>query len=128
MNFKKLRPRAPVLKGSKVLEELQHVATAEPERLQELKRVSTFLQKPQRPVPKLKSEQKNEEVEGETYKVIIKKQDKKTVIARLVQKGLLPSSTVVTSQPSFEVKIHIEKEISERICTQSNFFLHISRL
>ncbi|XP_011690047.1 PREDICTED: uncharacterized protein LOC105451362 isoform X3 [Wasmannia auropunctata] len=90
VNFKKLRPRASILKDSKVLEELQHIAVAEPERVQELKRASTFLQKPQRPVPKLKSQSKVEEDEGETYKVVIKKQDKKTVIARLVEKGLLP--------------------------------------
>jgi len=83
VNFKKLKPRASILKDSKVLEELQHIAIAEPERVQELKRTSTFLQKPQRPVPKLKNEPKVEE-EGETYKVVIKKQDKKTVIARLV--------------------------------------------
>ncbi|TGZ55729.1 Uncharacterized protein DBV15_01423, partial [Temnothorax longispinosus] len=38
VNFKKLRPRASILKDSKVLEELQHIAIAEPERVQELKR------------------------------------------------------------------------------------------
>ncbi|KAL6422015.1 hypothetical protein ACFW04_010838 [Cataglyphis niger] len=90
VNFKKLRPRVPILKDSKVLEELQHIATAEPERTQELKRTSTFLQRPQRPVPKPKCGQKVEEDDGESYKVVIKKQDKKTVIARLVEKGLLP--------------------------------------
>ncbi|KAL6260592.1 hypothetical protein P5V15_008113 [Pogonomyrmex californicus] len=101
VNFKKLRPRAPILKGSKVLEELQHIATAEPERVQELKRISTFLQKPVRPVPKSKNEQKVEEDEGESYKVVIKKQDKKTVIARLVEKGLLPpgSETTIARTP-----------------------------
>ncbi|XP_067215846.1 enolase-phosphatase E1 isoform X3 [Linepithema humile] len=96
VNFKKLRPRAPILKDSKVLEELQNIATAEPERVQELKRTSTFLQKPQRPVPKLKCEQKVEEDDCETYKVVIKKQDKKTVIARLVEKGLLPPGSEAT--------------------------------
>ncbi|XP_011634257.1 titin-like [Pogonomyrmex barbatus] len=101
VNFKKLRPRAPILKGSKVLEELQHIATVEPERVQELKRTSTFLQKPVRPVPKSKNEQKVEEDEGESYKVVIKKQDKKTVIARLVEKGLLPpgSETTIARTP-----------------------------
>ncbi|XP_011872990.1 PREDICTED: neurofilament medium polypeptide isoform X3 [Vollenhovia emeryi] len=96
VNFKKLRPRASILKDSKVLEELQHIAIAEPERVQELKHTSTFLQKPQRPVPKLKNESKVEEDEGETYKVVIKKQDKKTVIARLVEKGLLPPGSEAT--------------------------------
>ncbi|XP_011690046.1 PREDICTED: uncharacterized protein LOC105451362 isoform X2 [Wasmannia auropunctata] len=109
VNFKKLRPRASILKDSKVLEELQHIAVAEPERVQELKRASTFLQKPQRPVPKLKSQSKVEEDEGETYKVVIKKQDKKTVIARLVEKGLLPPGSEAaiarTPEPP-EVKMH----------------------
>ncbi|XP_011169574.1 glutamic acid-rich protein isoform X2 [Solenopsis invicta] len=96
VNFKKLKPRASILKDSKVLEELQHIAVAEPERVQELKRTSTFLQKPQRPVPKSKNEPKVEEDEGETYKVVIKKQDKKTVITRLVEKGLLPPGSEAT--------------------------------
>ncbi|XP_018361703.1 PREDICTED: glutamic acid-rich protein [Trachymyrmex cornetzi] len=103
VNFKKLRPRASILKDSKVLEELQNIAIAEPERVQELKRTSTFLQKPQRPIPKVKNEPKVEEDEGETYKVVIKKQDKKTVIARLVEKGLLPpgseSTIIKTPEP-----------------------------
>ncbi|XP_018054099.1 PREDICTED: glutamic acid-rich protein-like isoform X4 [Atta colombica] len=101
VNFKKLRPRASILKDSKVLEELQNIAIAEPERVQELKRTSTFLQKPQRPIPKVKNEAKVEEDEGETYKVVIKKQDKKTVIARLVEKGLLPpgSETTIIKTP-----------------------------
>ncbi|KAG5333841.1 ZASP protein, partial [Acromyrmex heyeri] len=112
VNFKKLRPRASILKDSKVLEELQNIAIAEPERVQELKRTSTFLQKPQRPIPKVKNEPKVEEDEGETYKVVIKKQDKKTVIARLVEKGLLPpgsESTIIKTpeppEPS-KVKMH----------------------
>lgn len=119
MNFKKLRPRAPILKDSKVLEELQHIATAEPERTQELKRTSTFLQKPQRPVPKPKCEQKVEEDDGESYKVVIKKQDKKTVIARLVEKGLLPpgseasiAGTPEPPEPS-EVKMHETENMLE---------------
>lgn len=97
VNFKKLRPRVSILKGSKVLEELQNIATAEPKQVRELKRTSTFLQKPQRPVPKPKCEvEKVEEDDGEIYKVVIKKQDKKTVIARLVEKGLLPPGSEVT--------------------------------
>jgi len=120
VNFKKLRPRAPILKSSKVLEELQHIATAEPERVQELKRTSTFLQKPQRPVPKLKDEQNTEKDDGETYRVVIKKQDKKTVIARLVEKGLLPpgseASVIKTPEPPTfsEVKMHETKNRSEK--------------
>lgn len=83
--------------------------------MQELKRTSTFLQKPQRPIPKPKCEQKVEEDDGESYKVIIKKQDKKTVIARLVEKGLLPpgseasiAGTPEPPEPS-EVKMHETK-------------------
>ncbi|XP_072765025.1 uncharacterized protein [Anoplolepis gracilipes] len=117
VNFKKLRPRAPILKESRVLEELQHIATAEPERTQELKRTSTFLQKPQRPIPK--SKQKVEEDDAESYKVVIKKQDKKTVIARLVEKGLLPpgseasiAGTPEPPEPS-EVKMHETKNQHE---------------
>lgn len=115
MNFKKLRPRAPILKGSKVLEELQHIAIAEPVRVQELKRASTFLVKPQRPVPKPKNQQKPEE-QGEVYKVVIKKQDKRTTIARLVEKGLLPpgSEIVETPQPVSEVKMRETESGLER--------------
>lgn len=98
------------------MEELQNIAIAEPERVQELKRTSTFLQKPQRPVPK---KPKVEEDEGETYKVVIKKQDKKTVIARLVEKGLLPPGSEATiartpepPQPS-EVKMHETEKLEE---------------
>jgi len=115
-----LRPRAPILKSSKVLEELQHIATAEPERVQELKRTSTFLQKPQRPIPKLRGEQKTEKDDGETYKVVIKKQDKKTVIARLIEKGLLlPGSEAIViktpESPAFsEVKMHEMKNKPEK--------------
>lgn len=87
---------------------MQHIATAEPERVQELKRTSTFLQKPQRAMPMPKQQRKEEdEDQNETYKVIIKKQDKKTVIARLVEKGLLPSGSEVartTLEPLSEVK------------------------
>lgn len=97
------------------MEELQHIATAEPVRTQELKRTSTFLQKPQRPVPKPKCEQKIEEDDDESYKVVIKKQDKKTVITRLVEKGLLPpgseASIARTPEPlkTSEVKMHETK-------------------
>ncbi|KAL0100050.1 hypothetical protein PUN28_019490 [Cardiocondyla obscurior] len=116
VNFKKLKPRAPILKDSKVLEELQHIATAEPERVQELKRTSTFLQRPQRPVPKSRNEPKIDEDEGETYRVVIKKQDKKTVIARLVEKGLLPpgsEATIAKTPEPPEVKMHETKKLEE---------------
>ncbi|XP_014477396.1 PREDICTED: uncharacterized protein LOC106745908 [Dinoponera quadriceps] len=120
VNFKKLRPRAPALKGSKVLEELQHIATAEPELVQELKRTSTFLQRPQRPVPKPKSQPDGDD--GETYRVVIKKQDKKTVIARLVEKGLLPPGTEIprTPEPPYEVKMHEMKNNLEEDSLESS--------
>ncbi|KYQ57591.1 PDZ and LIM domain protein Zasp [Trachymyrmex zeteki] len=127
VNFKKLKPRASILKDSKVLEELQNIAIAEPERVQELKRTSTFLQKPQRPIPKVKNEPKVEEDEGETYKVVIKKQDKKTVIARLVEKGLLPpgSEATITKTPEppepSEVKMHeTENKLEENFLAVSD--------
>lgn len=103
------------------MEELQHIATAEPERVQELKRTSTFLQKPQRPVPQPKSQQPEEE-DGETYKVVIKKQDKKTVIARLVEKGLLPPGTEIprTPEPPYEVKMHETENNLEEDSPESN--------
>ncbi|XP_011144383.2 uncharacterized protein LOC105186101 isoform X1 [Harpegnathos saltator] len=119
VNFKKLRPRASILKGSKVLEELQNISTAEPERVQELKHTSTFLRKPQRPVPKPKS-QPTEEDDGETYRVVIKKQDKKTVIARLVEKGLLPSGSGIpkTPEPPYEVNMHETKSDLKEDCPE----------
>lgn len=93
VNFKKLRPRATALRDSKVLEELQHIATAPPPDIEERHHVSTFLQKPNRPVPKAKP---REPAEGEPYRVVIKKQSKKSVIARLVEKGLIPPGSLDT--------------------------------
>ncbi|XP_023290365.1 titin isoform X3 [Orussus abietinus] len=88
VNFKKLRPRAPLLKESKVFQELQKIAVAEPPRVQELKRTTTFLQKPQRPVPGPKKKESEPE-STESYKVVIRKQQKKSVTERLLEKGLL---------------------------------------
>lgn len=99
VNFKKLKPRATVLKGSKVLEELQHIATAPPPDVEERHHISTFLKKPDRPVPKAKP---REPSEGEPYKVVIKKQSKKSVIARLVEKGLIPPGSLDTPEPTSE--------------------------
>ncbi|XP_012267621.2 titin isoform X1 [Athalia rosae] len=87
VNFKKLRPRAPLLKDSKVFEELQKIATADPPQVQELKRSTTFLQKPQRPPPVKK--EVHDEPKAEPYRVIIKKQQKKSVTEMLAEKGLL---------------------------------------
>ncbi|XP_068994205.1 uncharacterized protein [Neodiprion pinetum] len=87
VNFKKLRPRAALLKESKVLEELQKIETADPPQVQELKRSTTFLQKPQRPPPRPKTEA--EQPKGEQYRVVIQKQKKKSFIERLTEKGLL---------------------------------------
>ncbi|KAG7199074.1 hypothetical protein KM043_017974 [Ampulex compressa] len=99
VNFKKLRPRVPVLRESKVLEELQNLATAEPPRVEELKRKSTFLQKPQRPVPTPRKKEGEEETEVEGYKVVIKKQQKRTVTERLLEKGLLDPGYTKTPEP-----------------------------
>ncbi|KAF7403749.1 hypothetical protein HZH68_006543 [Vespula germanica] len=110
VNFKKLKPRATVLKGSKVLEELQHIATAPPPDVEERHHISTFLKKPDRPVPKAKP---REPSEGEPYKVVIKKQSKKSVIARLVEKGLIPPGSLDTPEPTSEVKMYAPEESNE---------------
>lgn len=101
MNFKKLRPRATVLKQSKVIEELQNIATAEPPLVEQLKRTSVFLQKPQRPVPvPRKKQEEPEETEVESYRVVIKKQQKRSITDRLLEKGLLkPEDATKTPEP-----------------------------
>lgn len=100
VNFKKLRPRATALKSSKVLEELQHIATAPPPDIEERHHVSTFLKKPDRPIPKPKA--RKDSAEGEPYRVVIKKQSKKSVISRLVEKGLIPPGSLDTPEPPSE--------------------------
>ncbi|KAG8037329.1 hypothetical protein G9C98_005539 [Cotesia typhae] len=103
VNFKKLRPRAPLLKESKVLEELQTIALEEPPRVKELKHKSTFLQKPERPIPTKKSQIEEVVVDqSECYRVVIKKQPKKSVTERLLEKGLLDkaSAEALRSAPS----------------------------
>ncbi|CAK9817333.1 PDZ and LIM domain protein Zasp [Anthophora plagiata] len=100
VNFKKLRPRATVLKQSKVIEELQNIATAEPPLVEQLKRTSVFLQKPQRPIPEPKKKQEEqEETEVESYKVVIKKQKKRSVTDRLLERGLLKPEGASTPEP-----------------------------
>ncbi|XP_034950656.1 glutamic acid-rich protein-like [Chelonus insularis] len=125
VNFKKLRPRAPLLKESKVLEELQSIALEDPPKVQELKHQSTFLQKPSRPIPTPKKLQNETPEQNGGYKVVIKKQMKKSVTERLLQKGLLdpealknqkseqnsPSITPepVQSEPKTTI-IHVDRE------------------
>ncbi|XP_076380990.1 uncharacterized protein LOC117220254 isoform X3 [Megalopta genalis] len=100
VNFKKLRPRATVLKQSKVIEELQNIATAEPPLVEQLRRTSVFLQKPQRPIPQpRKKEEQLEETEVESYRVVITKQKKRTVTDRLLEKGLLKPEEQKTPEP-----------------------------
>ncbi|XP_076282568.1 uncharacterized protein LOC143210028 isoform X1 [Lasioglossum baleicum] len=101
VNFKKLRPRATVLRQSKVIEELQNIATAEPPLVEQLKRTSVFLQKPQRPIPqpRKKEEDPVEEVEVESYRVVITKQKKRSVTDRLLEKGLLKPEERKTPEP-----------------------------
>ncbi|XP_012273025.1 uncharacterized protein LOC105695738 isoform X2 [Orussus abietinus] len=109
VNFKKLRPRAPLLKESKVFQELQKIAVAEPPRVQELKRTTTFLQKPQRPVPGPKKKESEPE-STESYKVVIRKQQKKSVTERLLEKGLLGPRDLSKSPESearSEVKMYV---------------------
>ncbi|XP_026667210.1 vicilin-like seed storage protein At2g18540 isoform X2 [Ceratina calcarata] len=100
VNFKKLRPRCTALKQSKVIEELQNIATAEPLLVEQLRRTSVFLQKPQRPIPAPRKKEPEEERERtEAYKVVIKKQKKRSVTDRLLEKGLLRPEDVSTPEP-----------------------------
>ncbi|XP_046818194.1 uncharacterized protein LOC124423898 isoform X1 [Vespa crabro] len=110
VNFNKPKPRATVLKSSKVLEELQHIAAAPPPDVEERHHISTFLKKPDRPIPKAKP---REPSEGEPYRVVIKKQSKKSVIARLVEKGLIPPGSLDTPEPTSEVKMYAPEESNE---------------
>ncbi|XP_060818619.1 uncharacterized protein LOC132908556 isoform X2 [Bombus pascuorum] len=100
VNFKKLKPRVTALKQSKVIEELQNIATAEPPLVEQLRRTSVFLQKPQRPIPTpRKKQEEEEETEVESYKVVIKKQKKRSVTDRLLEKGLLKPEDASTPEP-----------------------------
>lgn len=113
MNFKKLKPRVTALKQSKVIEELQNIATAEPPLVEQLRRTSVFLQKPQRPIPTpRKKQEEQEETEVESYKVVIKKQKKRSVTDRLLEKGLLkPEDSSTPEPPTPEVNMeNIEME------------------
>ncbi|XP_063975127.1 titin-like [Diachasmimorpha longicaudata] len=103
VNFNKIRPRAPLLRESKVLEELQKIAVEEPPRVQELKHQTTFLQKPERPIPKKKDD--NNENQSEGYKVVIKKQPKKSVTEKLAQRGLLKTPEPCNKNQSSEPAI-----------------------
>ncbi|XP_043270511.1 uncharacterized protein [Venturia canescens] len=115
VNFKKIRPRVEKLKQSKVLEELQKIAVEDPPRVQELKHTSTFLQKPERPPPPSKNDlDKQTRAEGEQYRVVIKKQQKKSVTERLLERGLLePREDTGTPEPPSEVKDPPESKIPE---------------
>lgn len=111
MNFKKLRPRVTVLKQSKVIEELQNIATAEPPLVEQLRRTSVFLQKPQRPVPtpRKKQEEETEAKETESYKVVIKKQKRRSVTDRLLERGLLKPEGATTPDP-FTPEVNMENK------------------
>ncbi|XP_043257533.1 protein IWS1 homolog isoform X3 [Colletes gigas] len=100
VNFKKLRPRVTSLKQSKVIEELQNLATSEPPLVEQLKRTSVFLQKPQRPIPApRKKPEEQEETEVESYRVVIKKQQRRTITDRLLESGLLKPEDEKTPEP-----------------------------
>lgn len=117
MNFKKLRPRVTSLKQSKVIEELQNLATAEPPLVEQLRRTSVFLQKPQRPVPQpRKKQEEEEEVEVESYRVVIKKQQKRSITDRLLQSGLLkPEDDKTPEPPTPEVISMDSNEIGTKV-------------
>ncbi|XP_076753224.1 uncharacterized protein LOC143424799 isoform X2 [Xylocopa sonorina] len=99
VNFKKLKPRATVLRQSKVIEELRNLAESEPPLVEQLRRTSVFLQKPQRPIPAPRKKPEEQEDEGETYKVVIKKQKKRSVTDRLLERGLLRPGDASTPEP-----------------------------
>ncbi|PBC28590.1 PDZ and LIM domain protein [Apis cerana cerana] len=99
VNFKKLRPRVTVLKQSKVIEELQNIATAEPPLVEQLRRTSVFLQKPERPIPTPRKKEGEQEKETESYKVVIKKQKRRSVTDRLLERGLLKPEGGSTPEP-----------------------------
>ncbi|XP_076246684.1 uncharacterized protein LOC143186793 isoform X1 [Calliopsis andreniformis] len=116
VNFKKLRPRATVLKQSKVIEELQNIATAEPPLVEQLRRTSVFLQKPQRPVPVPKKKEEEEEAEVESYKVVIKKQQKRSITNRLLESGLLkPEDEKTPEPPTPEVNTMDSNEMGTKV-------------
>ncbi|XP_076228875.1 uncharacterized protein LOC116428376 isoform X1 [Nomia melanderi] len=115
VNFKKLRPRATVLRQSKVIEELQSIATAEPPIVEQLKRTSVFLQKPQRPIPQPRKRQDEEETEVEAYRVVITKQKKRTVTDRLLEKGLLKPEPAKTPEPNTPEVNMDSSEIAPRV-------------
>ncbi|XP_015121886.1 proton channel OtopLc isoform X2 [Diachasma alloeum] len=102
VNFNKIRPRAPLLRESKVLEELQKIAVEEPARIQELKHQTTFLQKPERPIPSPKKKEEENQNQSEGYRVVIKKQPKKSVTEKLAQRGLLKTPEPCNKDQSSE--------------------------
>ncbi|XP_076753223.1 uncharacterized protein LOC143424799 isoform X1 [Xylocopa sonorina] len=120
VNFKKLKPRATVLRQSKVIEELRNLAESEPPLVEQLRRTSVFLQKPQRPIPAPRKKPEEQEDEGETYKVVIKKQKKRSVTDRLLERGLLRPGDASTPEPptpevnmeNNETETKIEEDVS----------------
>lgn len=103
MNFKKLRPRVTILKESKVLEALQSEAVEDPPVMQERKRMTTFLQKPERQPPEPRKKPEVPEDTAEPYRVVIKKQPKKSVTERLLEKGLIQPEDVKTPEERSQV-------------------------
>lgn len=71
--------------------------------IQERKRTTTFLQKPERlpPAPKKPKEKSPDNVEP--YRVVIKKQPKKSVTEKLLEKGLIQPEDVKTFESRSEV-------------------------
>ena len=86
--------------------ELQQEINADPKAAQEeeLNRYTTFLKRPERPIPKARlnsqSEDTKSEAEVEPYRVVIKKQPKKSVTERLLQQGLIEPSRLKTPEPT----------------------------
>ncbi|KAJ8679985.1 hypothetical protein QAD02_015772 [Eretmocerus hayati] len=112
VNFKKIRPRAPLFKQSEVFKELvkEELVKEEPAQAQHLKRHTTFLQRPERAPPKPRTNSQSEsdkpsgeQTDSEGYKVVIKKQPKKSVTERLLERGLIEPSRLAKTPSQSEV-------------------------
>lgn len=81
VNFKKIIPQSGILKNSEVFNTLNSEAVKSKEEIEmEQKKWSTFLQRPNRPIPKKKSDiEAQQQIQADGYKVRIVKQPKPRV-------------------------------------------------
>lgn len=77
VNFQRIMPKANIFKSSEVFKHLNAEAMkTRADKEQETKRWTTFLQKPDRPIPKSKAELERERRQAEAYRIVIRKQPK----------------------------------------------------